>query len=137
MRVLVACEFSGTVREAFRARGHDAVSCDLLPTERPGPHVTGDITPLLSGNWDLMVAFPPCTYLCASGARWHMRTDRQEQALRFVRLLMTCPIPRVAIENPVGVIGTRIRPADQVIQPWQYGHGETKSTCLWLRNLPP
>jgi hypothetical protein len=137
VKVLVACEFSGLVRDAFLACGHDAVSCDLLPTERPGPHIQGDVLDLLCRGFDLMVAHPPCTYLAVSGARWfsERRTD-QEAALSFVRTLMLAPIAHIAIENPVSVIATRIREPDQIIQPYQYGHGETKATCLWLKNLP-
>ena len=140
MRVLVACEYSGAVRDAFRSRGHDAVSCDLLPTDVPGPHVQGDVLPLLAGGWDLLVAFPPCTYLCASGMHWTTRGLRDpqltEDALAFVRALMAAPIPRIALENPVGRISTAIRKPDQAIQPWQHGHPESKSTCLWLKGLP-
>jgi hypothetical protein len=137
MRVLVACEFSGVVRDAFNKRGHYAVSCDLLPSETEGPHYLGDVTDLLRGNWDLMIAFPPCTHLASSGARW-FKNKQQEQAnaLCFIQLLMDAPIHRIAIENPIGVISTRIRKPDQIIQPWQFGHGETKATCLWLKNLP-
>jgi hypothetical protein len=140
MRVLVACEYSGTVRDAFRELGHDALSCDLLPTERPGPHHQGDVRDLLHEGWDLMVAHPPCTYLSASGLHWNTRTPGRaaltEEALEFVRLLLEAPIPRVALENPVGCISTRIRPPDQTVQPWQFGHDASKATCLWLRNLP-
>lgn len=137
MRVLIACEFSGIVRDAFRALGHDAVSCDLLPTERPGPHIEGDVLTLLGDGWDLMVAHPPCTHLAVSGARWFKdKVQEQADALDFVRALMAAPIPRICIENPVSVISSRIRKADQVIQPWQFGHGETKATCLWLQGLP-
>ena len=139
MRVLIACEFSGVVRDAFRAMGHDAVSCDLLPSERPGPHIQGDVLPLLGQGWDMLIAFPPCTHLCSSGARWWpaKRVDgRQAAALAFARALMDAPIPRVAIENPVGLLSTAVRRPDQIIQPWQFGHGETKATCLWLRGLP-
>jgi len=149
VRVLVACEFSGIVRDAFRARGHDAWSCDLLPCERPGPHIRGDIlryvvygggpsaTPVLYDRWDLMVAFPPCTHLAVSGARWFKDKAREQaEALAFVRALMDAPVPRIAIENPVGVISTRLRKPDQIIQPWQFGHGEVKATCLWLKGLP-
>lgn len=137
MRVLVACEYSGAVRDAFRAHGHDAVSCDLLPTDAPGPHYQGDVRDVLGDGWDLMVAHPPCTHLAVSGARWfkHKQAE-QAQALEFVRLLLDAPIPRIALENPVSIISSRIRKPDQVIQPWQYGHGETKATCLWLKNLP-
>ena len=137
MRVLVACEFSGVVRDAFRARGHDAWSCDLLPTERPGPHLQGDILPHLGDGWDLMIAHPPCTHLAVSGARWFSSKQvLQEEALVFVRALMDAPISRICIENPVSIISTRIRKPDQIIQPWQFGHGETKATCLWLKGLP-
>lgn len=135
-RVLIACEFSGIVRDAFLAQGHDAVSCDLLESEKPGPHIQGDVLEHLSDGWDLMVAFPPCTYLARSGARWYSCTREQDLALRFVRALMYADIPRIAIENPVGVISVDIRPPDQVIHPWMFGHGEKKSTCLWLDNLP-
>lgn len=138
MRVLLACEFSGVMRDAFKVRSHDAWSCDFLPTEVPGQHYQGDIRDLLYlGTWDLMIACPPCTHLAVSGARWFKDKEREQAgALEFVRLLMAAPIPRIAIENPVGVISTRIRKPDQIIQPWQYGHGETKATCLWLKNLP-
>jgi len=138
MRVLVACEFSGIVRDAFRARGHDAWSCDLLPSERPGPHIQGDVLLHLTDGWDLMLAFPPCTHLAVSGARWFKdKEQEQAEALDFVRVLLAAPIPRIVLENPVSIISTRIRKPDQVIQPWQFGHGETKTTCLWLKGLPP
>ncbi|WP_454260324.1 hypothetical protein [Pseudoxanthomonas mexicana] len=137
MRVLVACEYSGRVRDAFRALGHDAMSCDLLPTEVPGPHYQGDVRDVLGDGWDLMIAHPPCTHLAVSGARHFFRKEREQaEALDFVRLLLAAPIPRIALENPVSVISSRIRKPDQVIQPWQFGHGETKATCLWLRGLP-
>lgn len=140
MRVLVACEFSGVVRDAFLRRGHDAVSCDLLPTESPGPHIVGDVLAVLGGGYDLMIAHPPCTYLCSSGLHWNGRVagraERTAAALDFVRALLDAPIPRIAIENPVGCIGSRIRPADQTIQPWQFGHDASKRTCIWLKNLP-
>ena len=137
MRVLVACEYSGRVRDAFRARGHDAMSCDLLPTEVPGPHYQGDVRDVLCDGWDLMIAHPPCTHLAVSGARHFFRKEREQaEALDFVRLLLAAPIPRIALENPVSIISSRIRKPDQVIQPWQFGHGETKATCLWLRGLP-
>ena len=137
MRVLIACEYSGAVRDAFRIAGHDAMSCDLLPSEIPGAHYQGDVRDVLSDGWDLMVAHPPCTHLAVSGARWfHEKQAEQAEALDFVRLLLEAPIPRIAVENPVSIISTRIRKPDQVIQPWQYGHGETKATCLWLKNLP-
>lgn len=140
MRVLVACEFSGAVRDAFVKRGHAAVSCDLLPSDTAGGHIQGDVLGLLEYEWDLMVAFPPCTYLAVSGARWWSdRQSEQQAALKFVRKLIAAPIERIAIaiENPIGRISTAIRKPDQIIQPWQFGHGETKATCLWLKNLPP
>jgi site-specific DNA-cytosine methylase len=137
MRILIACEYSGTVRDAFINAGHDAVSCDLLPTEVPGPHYQGDVTNILNDGFDMMVAHPPCTHLAVSGARWFKdKVQQQQEALDFVRLLMNAPIPRIAIENPVSVISSRIRKPDQIIQPWQFGHGETKATCLWLKGLP-
>jgi hypothetical protein len=137
MRVLVACEFSGVVRDAFIARGHEAMSCDLLPTERPGPHYQGDVRDVLGGGWDLMVAHPPCTHLAVSGARWFKdKLPEQAEALEFVRSLLDAPVHRIALENPVSVISSRIRKPDQIIQPWQFGHGVVKTTCLWLRNLP-
>lgn len=137
MRVLVACEFSGTVRDAFISKGHDAMSCDFLPTDKPGPHYQGDVLDLLYEDWDLMIAHPPCTYLAVSGARhFKNRLPEQKAALMFVEELLYAPIKRIALENPVGVISTRIRSPDQIIQPWQFGHGETKTTCLWLKNLP-
>lgn len=138
MRILIACEFSGTVRDAFRALGHDAWSCDLLETEKPGHHILADAVKVAySGDWDMMIAHPPCTHLAVSGARWFKyKQAEQAQALEFVRLLMVAPIQRIAIENPVSIISSRIRKADQVIQPWQFGHGETKATCLWLKGLP-
>lgn len=136
-RVLVACEYSGVVREAFRRQGFLAFSCDLLPSEEVGPHLRRDVREILHLGWDAMIAHPPCTHLSVSGARW-FKDKRQEQAeaLDFVRLLMNAPIPFIAIENPISVISSKIRKPDQVIQPWQFGHGETKATCLWLKNLP-
>lgn len=137
MRVLVACEFSGVVRDAFRARGHFAMSCDLLPSETPGLHYRGDVRDVLGAGFDLMIAHPPCTHLAVSGARWFKDKRREQaEALDFVRLLMTAPIPMICIENPVSIISSRIRKPDQIIQPWQFGHGETKATCLWLKGLP-
>jgi len=137
MRVLVACEYSGAVRDAFLARGHDAMSCDLLPTDVPGPHYCGDVRDILDDKWDMMIAFPPCTHLSASGARWWKdKVVEQAWALDFVRLLLDAPIEKIALENPVGKISSAIRKPDQIIQPWQFGHGETKATCLWLKNLP-
>ena len=137
MRVLVACEFSGAVRDAFLRRGHDAVSCDLLPTEAPGPHIQGDVIDVLGEGWGLMIAHPPCTHLAVSGARWFEdKREEQEEALAFVRALMDAPIDRICVENPISIISSRIRKPDQIIQPWMFGHGETKATCLWLKNLP-
>jgi hypothetical protein len=138
MRVLVACEFSGAVRDAFADRGHEAWSCDLLPSETPGRHHVGDVRDLLSrGGWDLLVAHPPCTHLAVSGARWFTeKTAEQHAALAFVRDLLAAPIRHIALENPISIISTTIRPPDQIVQPWQFGHGETKATCLWLKNLP-
>jgi len=139
MNVLVGCEYSGTVRDAFIAAGHNTMSCDLLPSEKPGPHYQGDVRDVLGDGWDLMVAHPPCTHLAVSGARHFaekIADGRQQAALDFVRLLMDAPIPRIAIENPISIISSRIRKPDQVIHPWQFGHGETKATCLWLKNLP-
>lgn len=137
MKVLVACEYSGVVRDAFLAAGHEAMSCDLLPTDAPGPHFCGDVLEILHDGWDLMVAHPPCTHLAVSGARWFKGKEReQEEALNFVKILMAAPIERIAIENPVSVISSKIRKPDQIIQPWQFGHEATKTTCLWLKNLP-
>ena len=136
----MACEFSGIVREAFGVRGHDAWSCDLLESERPTgwKHLQGDVRDYLRRDWDLMIAHPPCTHLAVSGARWFKdKRKEQEEALEFVRLLLSAPIQRIALENPVSVISTQIRKPDQIIQPWQFGHPETKATCLWLKNLPP
>ena len=139
-RVLVACEFSGTVRDAFAARGWDAWSCDLLPTESPGNHYRGDVRDVLTPDWQLLVAHPPCTYLCSSGMHWTKRGLRDpkltEDALDFVRLLLDAPVPFIALENPIGVISTRIRKPDQTLQPHEHGHPESKATCLWLRGLP-
>jgi site-specific DNA-cytosine methylase len=137
MKVLVACEFSGIVREAFRAKGHDAWSCDLLPTEILGQHIQGDVLEVLKDGWDLMIAHPPCTHLAVSGSRWFRSKQREQgEALDFVRALMAAPIAKIAVENPVSVISSRIRKPEQIIQPWQFGHGETKTTCLWLKGLP-
>ena len=136
MRVLVACEFSGTVRDSFASLGHNAWSCDLLDTEKPGNHYKGDVRDILGEGWDLMIAHPPCTHLAVSGARWfYLKQREQAEALEFVRLLMDAPIPRICIENPISIISSRIRKPDQIIQPWMFGHGEAKSTCLWLKNL--
>lgn len=139
MRVLVACEFSGVVREAFRRRGHEATSCDLLPAEDGGKHHQGDVLDILADGWDLMLAFPPCTHLASSGARWfaEKRADgRQQAGAAFFMHLATAQVDRIVVENPIGVMSTKYRKPDQIIQPWQYGHPETKSTCLWIRNLP-
>lgn len=139
-RVLVACEYSGRVRDVFLKAGCEATSCDLLPSDAPGPHYQGDVRDLLDDGWDLMVAFPPCTYLCLSGMHWTTRGLRDpqltEDALEFVQLLLEAPIPRIALENPVGIISKRIRKPDCIIQPWQFGHPEAKRTCLWLKGLP-
>jgi len=140
MRVLVACEFSGIVAKSFRDRGHEAWSCDLFPTEADGFHIHGDVLDWLDrGSWDLMLAFPPCTHLACSGARHFAakRADsRQQAAIDFFLLLAKADIPKIAIENPVGIMSTIYRKPDQILQPWQYGHPETKATCLWLKNLP-
>ena len=137
MRVLVACEYSGRVRDAFRAKGHDAWSCDLLPTEVVGPHFMAPVEHVLNLGLDLMIAHPPCTHLAVSGSRHFYRKQREQaDALDFVRLLMAAPIPRWCIENPVSVISSVIAPPQQIVQPWEFGHGETKATCLWLKNLP-
>ena len=138
MRVLVACEFSGIMREAFKSRGHYAMSCDLLPTELAGNHYQGDIRNVLYDGWDVMIAHPPCTHLAVSGARWFKdKVAEQDEALTFVSMLLDSPINKIALENPVSVISTRIRKPDQIIQPWMFGHGEVKTTCLWLKGLPP
>jgi len=147
MRVLVGCEWSGTVRDAFRRRGHEAWSCDLLgpddlPDEFraqtwPNYHYEGDVLDFLSEGWDLFIAFPPCTHLAVSGARYFAQKKHEQRiALNFVRKIMDAPVPRIAVENPVGVISTKIRKPDQIIQPWMFGHGETKTTCFWLKGLP-
>lgn len=137
MRVLVACEYSGKVRDAFCAHGHDAWSCDLLPTEVAGPHFMAPVEHVLDLGWDLMIAHPPCTHLAVSGSRHFYRKQREQtEALDFVRLLMAAPIPRWCIENPVSVISSAIAQPQQIVQPWEFGHGETKATCLWLKNLP-
>lgn len=137
MKVLIACEFSGIVRDAFIAAGHDAVSCDLLPSETPGHHLQQNVLELLHAGWDMMLAFPPCTHLAVSGARWWKGKQAEQQvAIEFVRKLLEAPIPQVAIENPIGKLSSAIRKPDQIIQPWQFGHPETKATCLWLKGLP-
>ena len=137
MKVLVACEFSGTVRDAFIRAGHDAMSCDLLETETPGPHYCGDVLDVIGDGWDLMIAHPPCTHLAVSGSRWFKdKVQEQAEALEFVRTLLAAPIQKIALENPISVISSRIRKPDQIVQPWQFGHGETKATCLWLKGVP-
>jgi len=143
MRVLVACEYSGTVRDAFLNRGHYAMSCDLLPCESQasGDHYQGNVLDILDHDWDLMIAHPPCTYLCSSGLHWNNKRPGRAaltlEALDFVRILLAAPVPRIALENPIGCISTKIRPYDQTVQPYQYGHDASKTTCLWLKNLPP
>ena len=137
MRILIACEYSGAVRDAFRAKGHEAVSCDLLPTDVPGPHYQGDVFDIINDGWDMMIAHPPCTHLAVSGARWFKdKQTEQAEALEFVRRLMNAPIQFIAIENPVSIISSRIRKPNQIIQPWMFGHEATKTTCLWLQGLP-
>ena len=140
MRLLVACEYSGTVRDAFIRGGHEAMSCDLLPTDAPGPHYQGDVADIINDGWDMMIAHPPCTYLSVSGMHWTARGLRDpqltEDALAFVKFLMDAPIERIALENPISVISSRIRKPDQIINPWQFGHDASKRTCLWLKNLP-
>ena len=137
MKILVAWEFSGVVRDAFTARGHTAISCDLLPSESSGNHYQGDIKDILMDGYDLMIAHPPCTHLAVSGARWFKEKQKEQtEALNFFRILLDAPIPKIALENPISIISSRIRKPDQIIQPWQFGHGETKATCLWLKGLP-
>jgi hypothetical protein len=156
LKILVACEFSGVVRNAFTALGHDATSCDILPSETPGKHIQDDVAKVLHLGWDMCIAHPPCTYLCTSGARWfyhpedsHLPTNKrrphpkypnrwedQKQAIDFFMLFANANINKIAIENPIGVMSTKWRKPNQIIQPWQFGHGETKATCLWLKNLP-
>ncbi len=136
-RVLIACEFSGIVRDAFTAEGHEAWSCDLLSSETAGNHYRGDVRDMLSEPWDLLIAHPPCTHLAVSGARWFKyKVKEQAEALEFIKILLNAPVPRIALENPVSIISSRIRKPDQIIQPWMFGHGETKATCLWLKGLP-
>jgi site-specific DNA-cytosine methylase len=139
MEVLIGCEFSGVVRDAFARRGHNVVSCDLLGTEHPGTHYKGNITDLLNYQWDLLIAFPPCTHLAVSGARWFPQKvldGRQQSGIDFFMALASCNIPKICIENPVGIMSTRWRKPNQIIQPWQFGHQTTKATCLWLKGLP-
>lgn len=139
MRVLVACEYSGTVRDAFRKLGHDAWSCDILPSDNFSMfHFETDVRNVLYEDWDLVIAHPPCTHLAVSGARWFKdKQHEQQEALDFVRMFMDAPCERICIENPVSIISSRIRKPDQIIQPWMFGHEATKTTCLWLKNLPP
>lgn len=139
MNVLIACEFSGRVRDAFTRLGHYAMSVDLLPSETPGRHHQGDISDVIDPTWDLLIAFPPCTHLCVSGARWFKyKKEEQEQSIGFVERLWTAKIPKIAIENPIGILSTRsqLQSPTQIIQPWQFGHEEKKATCLWLKGLP-
>lgn len=138
MRVLVACEFSGVVRRAFAKRGHDAWSCDLLPSDDDSlNHLQIDVLKVLKLEWDLMIAHPPCTHLAVSGARWFKdKQAEQKEAIDFFMALINAPIPKIAVENPISIMSTKYRKPDQIIQPWQFGHGETKATCLWLKNLP-
>lgn len=137
MNVLIACEFSGVVRNAFQKKGHWAVSCDILSTETSGWHYKGDVRDILSMSWDLMIAHPPCTHLAVSGARWFKgKQAEQKKAIEFFMELINADIPRIAVENPVSIMSTKYKKPDQIIQPWQFGHGETKATCLWLKGLP-
>jgi hypothetical protein len=139
LRVLVACEYSGAVRDAFIAQGHYAMSCDLLPTDAPGPHHEGSVLDILDDGWDIMVAHPPCTHLAVSGARHFAakRADgRQQEGIDFFMALVNAPIPRIAVENPVCIMSSVYRKPDQTIQPWMFGHPEQKATCLWLKGLP-
>jgi len=145
MRVLIACEFSGAVRDAFIGEGHDAMSCDLLPNETPGPHYQGSVMDILNDGWDLMIAHPPCTYLTLTGNKWFRpeyaerfptRHKDREDAVEFFMALANAPIPKIAIENPIGIMSSRYRKPNQIIQPWEYGHETTKATCLWLKGLP-
>ena len=137
MKILIACEYSGRVRDAFIKKGHDAMSCDILPTESPGPHYEGDVLDIVDNGWGMMIAHPPCTYLTRAGARWWKdRVELQREALNFVGMLLYSSIEKIALENPPGAIGTNIRKADQYIQPWWFGHPETKMTGLWLKGLP-
>jgi hypothetical protein len=137
LKVLVGCEYSGTVRDAFKALGHDATSCDLLPTDNPGKHYQGNVFDIINEGWDLAIFHPPCTHLAVSGARWFKDKQKEQvEALEFVRLLMEADIHKIAIENPISIISSKIKKPTQIIQPWQFGHGETKSTCLWLKGLP-
>ena len=137
MKILVACEYSGIVRDAFASKGHDAWSCDILPTESPGNHFQGDVLEHLDKGWDLMIAHPPCTHLAVSGARWFKYKQKEQiEALDFVKKLLDAPINKIALENPVSIISSKIRKPDQIVQPYFFGDTFTKTTCLWLKNLP-
>lgn len=138
MKILIACEFSGVVRRAFRDRGHDAFSCDILPSDDHSCyHIKGDVLEILKQEWDLMIAHPPCTHLAVSGARWFkFKKEEQKEAIKFFMTLINADIPKIAVENPISIMSTKYRKPDQIIQPWQFGHGETKATCLWLKGLP-
>lgn len=137
MKILIACEYSGIVRDAFIKKGHDAMSCDLLDTDQQGPHYKGNVLDIINNGWDMMIAHPPCTHLAVSGARWFKnKINEQKDALEFVKLLLNAPIEKIALENPISIISSKIKKPSQIIQPWQFGHGETKATCLWLKNLP-
>lgn len=136
MTILIACEFSGIIRDAFIKKGHDAMSCDLLSTEVPGPHYQGNVMDIINDGWDMMIAHPPCTHLAVSGARWFKyKKIEQQEAIKFFMDLVNAPIQKICVENPISIMSTKYRKPDQIIQPWQFGHGETKSTCLWLKNL--
>jgi site-specific DNA-cytosine methylase len=137
MRVLVACEYSGVVRDAFIAHGHEAWSCDLLPTDSPGPHIQGDVFKVIKNGWDLMIAHPPCTHLAVSGNRWYAGSQERLDAIEFFRRFLDAPISKICVENPVGAISKAIRPPDQYIQPYWFGHPESKKTGLWLKGLEP
>lgn len=139
MRVLIACEYSGKVRDAFLGQGHDAMSCDIIASSTPGPHYEGDVMDIIMDDWDMLIGFPPCTHLASSGARWFrdkIADGRQQEGIDFFMALANAPIDKIAVENPIGIMSTRYRKPDQIIQPWQHGHGETKATCLWLKGLP-
>ena len=138
LKILIGCEFSGIVREAFRKKGHEAWSCDIIPSDDNSKyHIQDDILNHLDDNYDMLICFPPCTHLCSSGARWFKdKIPQQKEALEFIKKLLNCNIPKIALENPIGIISTRIKKPTQIIQPYEHGHGETKATCLWLKNLP-
>lgn len=145
MKILIACEYSGIIRDAFSKRGHDAVSCDLLPTELPGKHYQGSALDILSNGWDLLIAHPPCTYLTCTGNRWFKseyadrfpdRPQQRQEAIAFFKSLAEAPVEKICIENPVGIMSRHLRKPEQIIQPYQFGHSEAKKTCLWLKNLP-